>query len=37
MIEFGGSLAKLLNDIFDQTFGPIPSSSRTRFAITGPP
>ncbi len=24
MLEFGGSLARLLNDIFDRTFGPIP-------------
>ena len=26
MFEFGGSLPKLLNDIFDQTLGPIPSA-----------
>jgi hypothetical protein len=26
MREFGGSLAKLLNDIFDQTLGPVPSA-----------
>ena len=26
MFEFGGSLARLLNDIFDRTLGPIPSA-----------
>jgi hypothetical protein len=26
MLEFGGSLARLLRDIFDRTLGPIPSA-----------
>ena len=40
MFEFGGSLTKLLNDIFDRTLGPIPSARALQSATpsgTGPP